>query len=130
MGGCWKRARSSQRVSTIDETHGVSSGEDSGKDSDEEFIVDVLGREKTASAKNNTTGGGYDGCGASEHGVTEVLSAYEALRAKNVERNQKFVAELGLSGTKSTGNSKKRKTKGNNVKMWTQKRKVFALSAH
>ena len=113
------------------DTHGVLDGvsaeDDSGKDEDDEFLVDVLAREKTEQPKNSTTGGVNDRCQASGHTEGEVLSAYEELRVKNMERNHKIVAELGLLGGNQAGNSKKRKSTSNNLKELTQKRKVLAF---
>ena len=90
---------------------GVSAEEDGGNDSDDEFVVDVLAREKQATSGNNTIGDVKDGVGKSVHVEGETLSVYEELRAKNVERNAKMVEELGLCGVLSSGNAKKRNQK-------------------
>ena len=103
---------------------GVSAEENGGNDSGDEFVVDVLAREKQATSGNDTIGDVKDDVGKSVHVEGEVLSAYEELRAKNVERNAKMVEEIGLCGVLSSGNAKKRKPKASNVKIWTQKRKV------
>ena len=112
---------------THGDVDGVSAEDDSRKDSDDGPLVDVLAREKAAQPKNSATGGVNDGCGASGYTEGGVLSAYEQLRAKNMERNHKMVAELGLLEANQAGNSKKRKSTSNNLKKLTQKRKVFAF---
>ena len=98
---------------------GVSTEENGGNDSNDEFVLDVLAREKQATLGNDAIGDVKDDGGKSVHVEGKVLSAYEKLR----ERNAKMVKELGLCGVLSSGNAKKRKPKASNVKIWTQKRK-------
>ena len=105
---------------------GVSEDSDGDKDSDDEYVVDILAREKAAASQNGRVGDGNEVPAASDGGGVDGLSPYEQLRAKNTVRNKKMMHELGLLTEKPVGIGKKRKNGGESVKKLTQKRKVFA----
>ena len=89
----------------------------SGNDSDDEYIVDQLMREKGKELEKEDSGD-VDGVGSPSSKAKAVpLSAYEQLRQKNVVRNAKKLQELGLAGAKK---GQKRK-KGARKSFWRAK---------